>query len=228
MLLWRNRPVRLRDCVLSFTSVGRRLLLRAHRRATRQRGTAGTLSAGTPLSPMRLRRCRKHTVPARLHEAYYSAHRAASEDGGAELLKKKTPLPYRCQGLFGCSVQLLACSSGFESFPSSESLRLCSTRLLRSPLCCDLRADDCKSTDSTRREEIKYGTAQAKVSEDEAVRVAYKHGTPLETGKIADSRPVDLFVQAPRMAAACDNTDSSKPPATDRDVDSKPEQADRE
>ncbi|XP_042428601.1 SEED MATURATION PROTEIN 1 [Zingiber officinale] len=79
------------------------------------------------------------------------------------------------------------------------------------------------------KKEIKYGTAQAKVSEDEAVRVAYKHGTPLETGKIADSCPVDLFVQAPRMAAAArDNTDSSKPPATDRDVDSKPEQAGQE
>ncbi|KAG6524210.1 uncharacterized protein LOC122043725 [Zingiber officinale] len=31
------------------------------------------------------------------HEAYYSAHRAASEE-----LKKKTPLPYRRQGLFSC------------------------------------------------------------------------------------------------------------------------------
>lgn len=31
------------------------------------------------------------------HEAYYSAHRAASEE-----LKKKTPLPYRRHGLFSC------------------------------------------------------------------------------------------------------------------------------
>ncbi|KAG6497329.1 hypothetical protein ZIOFF_045228 [Zingiber officinale] len=96
----------LRDCVLSFTS----------------------------LSPARPRHCRKHTAPdARLHEAYYSAHRATSEDGGVELLKKKTPLPYRCQGLFGCSVQLLSCSSGFESSPlanrSASALHGCSALL---------------------------------------------------------------------------------------------------
>ncbi|KAL0407075.1 UNVERIFIED_CONTAM: hypothetical protein Slati_4021400 [Sesamum latifolium] len=43
------------------------------------------------------------------------------------------------------------------------------------------------------KEDVKYGTAQAKVSEDEAVRVRYKAGTPLEGGKIADSEAVDLF-----------------------------------
>ncbi|KAF5730802.1 hypothetical protein HS088_TW19G00402 [Tripterygium wilfordii] len=43
------------------------------------------------------------------------------------------------------------------------------------------------------KEDIRYATAQAKLSEDEALRVRYKHGTPLEGGKIADSRPLDLF-----------------------------------
>ncbi|XP_004488877.1 SEED MATURATION PROTEIN 1 [Cicer arietinum] len=43
------------------------------------------------------------------------------------------------------------------------------------------------------KDDIKYGTAQARLSEDEAVRVVYKHGTPLEGGKIADSEQVDLF-----------------------------------
>ncbi|XP_065859197.1 SEED MATURATION PROTEIN 1 [Euphorbia lathyris] len=46
------------------------------------------------------------------------------------------------------------------------------------------------------KDDIKYGTAQAKLSEDESLRVAYKHGTPLEAGKIADSQPLDLFTAA--------------------------------
>lgn len=46
------------------------------------------------------------------------------------------------------------------------------------------------------KDDIKYGTAQAKLSEDESLRVAYKSGTPLEAGKIADSEPVDLFSAA--------------------------------
>ncbi|CAA6660452.1 unnamed protein product [Spirodela intermedia] len=44
-----------------------------------------------------------------------------------------------------------------------------------------------------RKEEVTYGAAQAKISEDESLRVAYKHGTPLEGGKIAESEPVSLF-----------------------------------
>ncbi|XP_074589450.1 uncharacterized protein LOC141845288 [Curcuma longa] len=43
-----------------------------------------------------LPRARAGNAPS-AHEAYYSAHRAASEE-----LKKKTPLPYRRQGLFSC------------------------------------------------------------------------------------------------------------------------------
>ncbi|CAI9295339.1 unnamed protein product [Lactuca saligna] len=50
------------------------------------------------------------------------------------------------------------------------------------------------------KDDIKYGTAQAKLSEDETLRVAYKSGTPLEGGKIADSEPVDLFSAAHNMA----------------------------
>lgn len=46
------------------------------------------------------------------------------------------------------------------------------------------------------KDDIKYGTAQAKLSEDESLRVGYKAGTPLEAGKIADSEPVDLFASA--------------------------------
>ena len=46
------------------------------------------------------------------------------------------------------------------------------------------------------KNDIKYGTSQAKLDEDEALRVAYKHGTPLEGGKIADSETVDLFSSA--------------------------------
>ncbi|KAL7591615.1 SEED MATURATION PROTEIN 1 [Lactuca sativa] len=50
------------------------------------------------------------------------------------------------------------------------------------------------------KDDIKYGTAQAKLSEDETLRVAYKSGTPLEGGKIADSEPVDLFSAAHNIA----------------------------
>ncbi|EEF48829.1 SEED MATURATION PROTEIN 1 [Ricinus communis] len=51
------------------------------------------------------------------------------------------------------------------------------------------------------KDDIKYGTAQAKLSDDEAVRVRYKHGTPLEGGKIADSEPVDLFSSAHNISS---------------------------
>ncbi|OVA04587.1 hypothetical protein BVC80_1713g16 [Macleaya cordata] len=50
------------------------------------------------------------------------------------------------------------------------------------------------------KDDIKYGTAQAKLSEDETLRVRYKAGTPLEGGKIADSEPVDLFSAGRRIA----------------------------
>ncbi|KAI5320662.1 hypothetical protein L3X38_040370 [Prunus dulcis] len=43
------------------------------------------------------------------------------------------------------------------------------------------------------KDDMKFGTSQARLNEDEAVRVAYKHGTPLEGGKIGDSEPVDLY-----------------------------------
>lgn len=47
-----------------------------------------------------------------------------------------------------------------------------------------------------RKEDVKYGTAQAKVAVGETLRVAYKHGTPLEGGHIAESERVDLFSSA--------------------------------
>ncbi|XP_028112911.1 uncharacterized protein LOC114311022 [Camellia sinensis] len=46
---------------------------------------------------------------------------------------------------------------------------------------------------TTSKDDIKHGTAQAKQSENEALRVRYKSGTPLEEGKIADSQTVDLL-----------------------------------
>ncbi|XP_020259574.1 uncharacterized protein LOC109836067 [Asparagus officinalis] len=52
------------------------------------------------------------------------------------------------------------------------------------------------------KDDIKYGVAQAKLSEDESLRVRYKHGTPLEGGKIADTEPVDLFSAARRVSEA--------------------------
>ncbi|XP_057772379.1 SEED MATURATION PROTEIN 1 [Salvia miltiorrhiza] len=50
------------------------------------------------------------------------------------------------------------------------------------------------------KDDIKYGTAQAKVSPDESLRVAYTGGTPLEAGKIADSEFVDLFPGARKIS----------------------------
>lgn len=50
------------------------------------------------------------------------------------------------------------------------------------------------------KEDIKYATAQAKLSEDEALRVGYKASTPLESGKIADSEPVHLFSAAENIS----------------------------
>jgi hypothetical protein len=46
------------------------------------------------------------------------------------------------------------------------------------------------------KDDIKCGTWQARLDDDEAVRVVYKHSTPLEGGKIVDSKPVDLFSRA--------------------------------
>ncbi|XP_060187569.1 SEED MATURATION PROTEIN 1 [Lycium barbarum] len=46
------------------------------------------------------------------------------------------------------------------------------------------------------KDDISYGTAQARLTEDDALRIRYKAGTPLEGGKIADSQPVDLFSSA--------------------------------
>ncbi|KAK3227257.1 hypothetical protein Dsin_007119 [Dipteronia sinensis] len=59
------------------------------------------------------------------------------------------------------------------------------------------------------KDDTKYGTAQAKLSADEMLRVKYEHGTPLEAGKIADSRPVDLFSAAHNISS---DQSSVRPP----------------
>ncbi|XP_051133590.1 SEED MATURATION PROTEIN 1 [Andrographis paniculata] len=60
------------------------------------------------------------------------------------------------------------------------------------------------------KDDIKHATAQAKLSEDEALRVGYCNGTPLESGKIADSQPVDLFSGARNIA------EQEEPPPTNQ------------
>lgn len=52
------------------------------------------------------------------------------------------------------------------------------------------------------KDDITFGTAQARISEDDALRIRYKAGTPLEGGKIADSEPVDLFSSAHNIERA--------------------------
>lgn len=65
------------------------------------------------------------------------------------------------------------------------------------------------------KDDIEFGTAQARLSEDEAVRVAYKHGTPLEGGKVADSEPVDFFSSAHNISKT--NTDQPADSSTTSD-----------
>ncbi|XP_052208228.1 SEED MATURATION PROTEIN 1 [Diospyros lotus] len=60
------------------------------------------------------------------------------------------------------------------------------------------------------KDDIKYGTAQAKLSEDETLRVAYKAGTPLEAGKIAESEPVDFFSSAHNISSQKPRDDRSQ------------------
>ncbi|VFQ97882.1 unnamed protein product [Cuscuta campestris] len=56
---------------------------------------------------------------------------------------------------------------------------------------------------SKNKRDIKYATAQARLSEDDAVRVGYIGGQPLEGGKIADSQPVELFSSAHNVEKQC-------------------------
>ncbi|KAI3985555.1 hypothetical protein MKX01_026025 [Papaver californicum] len=53
---------------------------------------------------------------------------------------------------------------------------------------------------ATSKDDIKYGTAQARHSVDTTTREAYIAGQPIEGGKIADSEPVDLLSAAHRIA----------------------------
>ncbi|XVF50420.1 hypothetical protein PTKIN_Ptkin04bG0098400 [Pterospermum kingtungense] len=66
------------------------------------------------------------------------------------------------------------------------------------------------------KDDMKFATAQAKQSEDESLRVAYKHGTPLEGGKIAESSPVDLFSGAHHITSTS-QSQSNRPAAAGPD-----------
>ncbi|CAL9220595.1 unnamed protein product [Arabidopsis halleri] len=68
------------------------------------------------------------------------------------------------------------------------------------------------------KDDIKYATAQARLSEDEPIRVSYKHGTPLEGGKIAESEPVELFSSAQRIEKGKDHSASSDQTQMQRDI----------
>ncbi|KAL4352941.1 hypothetical protein GQ457_06G039280 [Hibiscus cannabinus] len=70
------------------------------------------------------------------------------------------------------------------------------------------------------KEDIKHARAQAKQSEDESLRVAYKHGTPLEAGKIAESSPVDLFSAAHRIPQSDPDPPQHSHPATNANTTS--------
>lgn len=61
------------------------------------------------------------------------------------------------------------------------------------------------------KEDINYGTAQARVSEDDALRVRYKSGTPLEGGMIAESEPIDLFSSAHNIDRAKQQQQETQP-----------------
>uniref|UniRef100_A0ACD5ZRM6 Uncharacterized protein n=1 Tax=Avena sativa TaxID=4498 RepID=A0ACD5ZRM6_AVESA len=63
---------------------------------------------------------------------------------------------------------------------------------------------------ATSKEEVKHGTAQARLSEDDMLRTGYFNGTPLEGGKIADSDPVDLFAEARHVADASSQQQQEK------------------
>ncbi|KAG0522070.1 hypothetical protein BDA96_07G005200 [Sorghum bicolor] len=61
------------------------------------------------------------------------------------------------------------------------------------------------------KREIKPGRAHTKVAgDDEMLRTGFYDGTPLEGGKIADSKPVDLFAAARRVADQAVDPDSQQ------------------
>ncbi|KAK4285739.1 hypothetical protein QN277_002394 [Acacia crassicarpa] len=57
------------------------------------------------------------------------------------------------------------------------------------------------------KDDIKPATSQARHSEDEPVRVAYRHGTPPEAGKIADSDIIEVFSSARNVSKAQGGSD---------------------
>lgn len=64
---------------------------------------------------------------------------------------------------------------------------------------------------ATSKEDIKHGTAQARLTEDDELRTGYFNGTPLEGGKIADSDRVDLFAQARQVGDASSQQQQQQP-----------------
>ncbi|EMS66610.1 hypothetical protein TRIUR3_06375 [Triticum urartu] len=64
---------------------------------------------------------------------------------------------------------------------------------------------------ATSKEDIKHGTAQARLTVDDELRTGYFNGSPLEGGKIADSDPVDLFAQARHVADASPHQQQQQP-----------------
>ncbi|GAA0175745.1 hypothetical protein LIER_28859 [Lithospermum erythrorhizon] len=75
---------------------------------------------------------------------------------------------------------------------------------------------------ATSKDDIVYATAQAKQSEDDALRIRYKAGTPLEGGKIADSQPVHLFSAAHNIQSNQQQQKEQRGPGTGRIAESEP------
>lgn len=79
--------------------------------------------------------------------------------------------------------------------------------------------DPCKILKMAKnKDDIEYATAQAKLSEDEPIRVSYKHGTPLEGGKIVESEPVELFSSAQSIEKGKDQSATGGQTQMQRDI----------
>ena len=74
---------------------------------------------------------------------------------------------------------------------------------------------------ATSKEDIKHGTAQARLTEDDMTRTSYFNGTPLEGGKIADSEPVDLFAGARQVADTSSQQQEKRLPLGDEEEEGK-------
>lgn len=61
------------------------------------------------------------------------------------------------------------------------------------------------------KDDMKHGTARARLTEDDATRVAYVASTPLEGGFIAESEPIDMFSAAHNIEKAQSQGGSAQP-----------------